>query len=367
MDSQLRNGCRIPMEKHLKLKKQPRPGFLIVAISLAGLIWAIAWIGYIPLTASALIAVNYLIVISSLGIALACYIRQYKVQQEQSQLEHRFKQVQQQWQQEKAELEQQLKSQTEQYCLIEAQNTTLQEISRRKDEFLRHTSHEIRTPMNGIIGSLQLLMDNLYDDADEETELLQQAHQSSMHLLTLVNQVLDLAKIESGCVSIEIKVIDLHACLSAAIYLQLSNLRQKGLELKRQNLPQPLKVKADSMKLKQVFINIIGNAVKYTDQGEVEILTEIQPIFIPSKQETIPMAVVTITDTGIGIDPQMQQQLFQPYKVENECKAYTLGSTGLGLVISKHLVELMGGQIQLSSLGRNQGTMVEIFLPLSEA
>ena len=366
MDSQLRNGCRIPMEKNFKLKKQQWQGFLIFAISLVGLIWVILWIGSIPLTASGLIEVNHLIVMSSLGIALTCYIRQYKSQQEQSQLELRFKQVQQQWQQEKAELEQQLKYQTEQYCLIEAQNTTLQEISRRKDEFLRHTSHEIRTPMNGIIGSLQLLMDHLYDDGDEETELLQQAHQSSMHLLTLVNQVLDLAKIESGCVSIEIKVIDLHACLSAAIYLQLSNLRQKGLELKRQNLPQPLKVKADSMKLKQVFINIIGNAVKYTDQGEVEILTEIKPIFVPSKQETIPMAVVTIADTGIGIDPKMQQQLFQPYQVEDECKAYTLGSTGLGLVISKHLVELMGGQIQLSSLGRNQGTMVEIMLPLSE-
>ncbi|MGB3401846.1 MAG: HAMP domain-containing sensor histidine kinase [Microcoleaceae cyanobacterium] len=354
------------MEKDFKLKKQPWLGFL-VAMSLMGLIWVIISIGYVPLTPSALAGVNQLIVIASLAIALTCYIKQYKLQQEQSRLEHRLKQSQQQWQQEKAELEQQLKSQTQQYALIEAQNATLQEISRRKDEFLRHTSHEIRTPMNGIIGSLQLLMDDLYDDADEETELLQQAHQSSMHLLTLVNQVLDLAKIESGCVSIEIKVIDLHACLSAAIYLQLSNLRQKGLELKRQNFPQLLKVKADSMKLKQVFINIIGNAVKYTDVGEVTILTEIKSVFIPSKEQTRPMAVVTIQDTGIGIDPQMQQQLFQPYKVENECIAYSLGSTGLGLVISKHLVELMGGQIQLSSLGRNQGTMVKIILPLSEA
>jgi signal transduction histidine kinase len=354
------------MEKNFKLKKQPRLG-LLVAISLVGLIWVIIWIGYIPLIPSALVRVNHLIVIASLAIALTCYIKQYKFQQEQSKLEFRLKQSQQQWQQEKAELEQQLQFQTEQFALIEAQNATLQEISRRKDEFLRHTSHEIRTPMNGIIGSLQLLMDDLYDDADEESELLQQAHQSSMHLLTLVNQVLDLAKIESGCVSIEIKVIDLHACLSAAIYLQLSNLRQKGLELKRLNFPQPMKVKADSMKLKQVFINIIGNAVKYTDVGEVTIVTEIQSVLIPTKQQKIPMAVVSIKDTGIGIDPKMQQQLFQPYKVEDECKAYTLGSTGLGLVISKHLVELMGGQIQLSSLGRNQGTMVKIMLPLSEA
>jgi signal transduction histidine kinase len=355
------------MEKNFKLKNQQRQGFLIFAILVIGLIWVIMLIGSAPLSNSILTGIRHLTVFTSLGIALVCYIKHYKLQQEQLKSELLLKQSQQRWQQEKAELEQQLKSQIEQCSLIEIQNTALQEISRRKDEFLRHTSHEIRTPMNGIIGSLQLLMDHLYDDQDEEVELLQQAYQSSIHLLTLVNQVLDLAKIESGCVSLEIKVIDLHACLSAAIYLQLSNLRQKGLELERQNFPQPLKVKADAMKLKQVFINIIGNAVKFTDEGQVKIITEIQSVLISSKLEKIPMAVVTIEDTGIGIDPQMQQQLFQAYKVEDERKAYPLGSTGLGLVISKHLVELMGGHIELKSSGRNQGTRVDIMLPLSEA
>ncbi len=367
MDSQLRNGCRIPMEKDFKLRKQQWQGFLIFAISLIGLFWVIILIGYIPLTPSVLAGVNHLTVIGSLGIAITCFIKQYQFRQQQLKSELLLKQSYQRWQQEKAELQQQLKSQIEQCSLIEVQNTTLQEISRRKDEFLRHTSHEIRTPMNGIIGSLQLLMDELYDDRNEEVELLQQAYQSSMHLLSLVNQVLDLARIESGCVSLEIKVIDLNACLSAATYLQLSNLRQKGLELERQNFPQPLRVKADAMKLKQVFINVIGNAIKFTDRGEIKIMTEIKSVLIPTKLEKTSMAVVTIEDTGIGIDPQMQQQLFQAYKVENECEAYPLGSTGLGLVISKHLVELMGGHIELSSAGRNQGTRVEIILPLSEA
>ncbi|MGB3534332.1 MAG: ATP-binding protein [Microcoleaceae cyanobacterium] len=354
------------MEKNLKLKNIQWQG-LIIAIGVIVLVWVIQINGYIPLTPSVLIVVNHLTVIASLGIAIICYIKQHKLKKSQSRLELLFKQSQQQWQQEKAELEQQLKSQIEHFSQVEVQNVTLQEISRRKDEFLRHTSHEIRTPMNGIIGSLQLLMDNLYDDQDEEVELLQQAYESSMHLLTFVNQVLDLAKIESGCVSLDIKVMDLHACLSAAIYLQLSNLRQKGLELERQNFPGLLRVKADSMKLKQVFINVIGNAVKFTDAGQITILTETRVVLIPLKQEKISMAVVTVEDTGIGIDPQMQQQLFQAYKVEDECKDYPLGSTGLGLVISKHLIELMGGHIELSSAGRNQGTRVEIMLPLSEA
>ena len=366
MDSRAGNECRMPVEKKFKLRKQQWQGFLTFAICLIGLIWVIALIGYAPLNPSIYTGISYLIVVASLVIAIACYIQQYKFRQEKLKLESLLKQSTKAWQQEKAELEQRLKHQTEQCSHIEVQNTTLQEISRRKDEFLRHTSHELRTPMNGIIGSLQLLMDELYDDQDEEVELLQQAYQSSMHLLTLVNQVLDLAKIESGCISLEIKVIDLHACLSAAIYLQLSNLRQKGLELKRQNFPQPLKVKADAMKLKQVFINVIGNAVKFTDEGQIQIITEIKSVLIPSKVEKTPMAVVTIEDSGIGIDPQAQQQLFQAYKVENEYKIYPQGSTGLGLVISKHLVELMGGYIHLSSSGRNQGTRVEIMLPLSE-
>ncbi|MEB3278584.1 MAG: ATP-binding protein [Lyngbya sp.] len=298
-----------------------------------------------------------------------CYKQQYKLQEEKAELETLLAQTTEQLQAEKIELERVLALTHERCSKIQDRNAILQEMNRRKDEFLRQTSHELRTPMNGIIGSLQLLLDDLCDDREEEVELLQQAYQSSLHLLNLLNQVLDLAKIESGRVTVEIKTVDLHSSLSAAIYLQLANIRQKNLQLYRNNSPNIIRVRADPTKLKQVFINVIGNAIKFTEEGSITITTEIQSRVIfaktnPSKE--IPMAVVTVKDTGVGIDPSSQNRLFQPFQVEDESRSIPQGSTGLGLVISKHLVEMMGGEIQLNSTGRNQGTTVEIILPLAE-
>jgi len=175
-----------------------------------------------------------------------------------------------------------------------------------------------------------------------------------------------LARIEEGKISFDIKTIDLQACLTAAIYLQFSNIRQKGLRLYKQDYSHRIKVKADPTKLKQIFINIIGNAIKFTDRGSISISTEIRHGEHPQTQESEEMAVITIKDTGIGIAPHIQDKLFQPFVVEDESRLHALGSTGLGLVISKNLVEMMGGRIQLVSPGKNQGTLVEIFLPLSD-
>ncbi|MEA5498132.1 ATP-binding protein [Limnoraphis robusta Tam1] len=315
--------------------------------------------------------------ISGLGIwaalasftAFICYKQQYILRQEKAELESLLKKTIEQFKAEKIELEQVIALTHERLGKIQAQNRVLQEMNHRKDEFLRQTSHELRTPMNGIIGSLQLLLDDLCDDHEEEVELLQQAYQSSIHLLTLLNQVLDLAKIESGRLTFDIKSVDLHSSLSAAIYLQLANIRQKNLQLHRKNYLNIIRVKADSTKLKQVFINVIGNAIKFTEEGSITITTEIQYITVSSNNQQpqeMMMAVVTVKDTGVGIDPSNQNQLFQPFQVEDEGRFFPQGSTGLGLVISKHLVEMMGGKIKLSSTGRNQGTTVEIILPLAD-
>ena len=305
------------------------------------------------------------IVATVMGVIL--YRDNQKLKKEKVKLENSLQAFTEASNREKNRLEQLLKTTTEKYRKIESKNQLLQEMNRRKDDFLRQTSHELRTPMNGIIGSLQLLLDDLCDDRDEELELLQQAHQSSLHLLNLINQVLDLAKIEEGRVTFDIKTIDLHASLTAAIYLQFSNIRQKGLRLYKQDYSQRIKVKADPTKLKQVFINIIGNAIKFTDRGSISITTAVESMPNPANLDQSEMAVVKIQDTGTGIDPKIQDKLFQPFVVENESHVYTLGSTGLGLVISKNLVEMMGGQIRLVSSGRNQGTTVEIYLPLSDA
>ncbi|MGL4503466.1 MAG: sensor histidine kinase [Planktothrix sp.] len=299
-------------------------------------------------------------------MALIYYQNLQELKQKNSSLEALLETKKERFLLEKADLEKQLKTTVDKYGHIESKNKVLEEMNHRKDEFLRQTSHELRTPMNGIIGSLQLLLDDLCDDRDEELELLKQAHDSSLHLLTLINQVLDLARIEEGKISFDIKTIDLQACLTAAIYLQFSNIRQKGLRLYKQDYSHRIKVKADPTKLKQIFINIIGNAIKFTDRGSISISTEIRHGDHPQTQESEEMAVITIKDTGIGISPHIQDKLFQPFVVEDESRLHALGSTGLGLVISKNLVEMMGGRIQLVSPGKNQGTVVEIFLPLSD-
>ncbi len=352
------------LQQHIRFWQRT---FWVIA-SLAGLIFFAILAGYFLTPSWVIFVISLLVSVLAWGIALICYMQCYKYQQEKTELAILLQQKTEQLQAEKTELEGQLEIQEEQCHKIKSQNTILRERNNRKNEFLRQMSHELRTPMNGIIGSIQLVLDELYDNPEEERELLQQARQSSLHLLTLINQVLDLAKIEEGRVSVELKKIDLQSCLSAATYLQISNIRQKGLHLHRQNYQDIITVKADPIKLKQVFINVIGNAIKFTDQGGITILTDIKCIKLSAaggNTHQIKMAVITVQDTGIGIDPSTQNKLFQPFQVENESKLYPQGSTGLGLVISKHLVEMMGGKINLNSIGRNQGTTVEIFLPLA--
>ncbi|WP_254174731.1 sensor histidine kinase [Planktothrix pseudagardhii] len=340
-----------------------------VLIAIVGVI-AVGLIAYFASSFSVFTAfipiASVLVALFSSLMALIYYQNLQQFKQENVSLEALLQTTKEKFQLEKADLEQKLKITLERYRSVEAKNKVLQEMNHRKDEFLRQTSHELRTPMNGIIGSLQLLLDDLCDDRDEERELLEQAHDSSLHLLTLINQVLDLARIEEGRVSFDIKTIDLHASLTAAIYLQFSNIRQKGLRLYKQDYSHRIKVKADPTKLKQVLINIIGNAIKFTDRGSISISTEVRSIVQSDTQESEEMAVITVKDTGIGISPQIQEKLFQPFVVEDESRLHALGSTGLGLVISRNLVEMMGGKIQLVSPGKNQGTIVEIFLPLSD-
>lgn len=352
--------------QHIKIWQYTSIGFA----GLAGLIFLTA-------VAQSLLSLSWMtygfcifIAIFASVATFICYKQQYKLQEEKAELATLLDQTTERLKAEKIELEQVLALTHDRCCTIQAQNATLQEINRRKDEFLRQTSHELRTPMNGIIGSLQLLLDDLCDDREEEIEMLQQAYQSSIHLLTLLNQVLDLAKIESGRVTVEIRTVDLHSSLSAAIYLQLANIRQKNLLLYRKNHQNIIRVKADPTKLKQVFINVIGNSIKFTEKGSITISTQLESRRVISSKTNKPqeslMAIITIQDTGIGIDPSTQNRLFQPFQVEDESRSHPLGSTGLGLVISKHLVEMMGGQIKLYSAGRNQGTTVEILLPLAD-
>lgn len=246
---------------------------------------------------------------------------------------------------------------------LEAKNQALQEADRLKDEFLKRTTHELRTPLNGIIGSLQIVLDDLCDDRFEERELLDQAHQSALHLFEIVNDILDFSRIKSGHVVLDLRSVDLHACLTQSLYLQLANLRQKKLTLIKKYSDDAIIVLADPIRLKQVLINTIGNAVKFTDQGSITICTSIETMTQPSGTSQA-YGIVEILDTGIGVDPQIQPKLFEAFVMADGSSTRRYGGSGLGLTICRHLLSLMHGTIELKSDGRDRGTVVRLCIPL---
>ena len=284
---------------------------------------------------------------------------------------------------------------------LEAAWKEAQTANQLKNEFLANTSHELRTPLNGIIGCLRLVRDGFCDDREEELDFLQRADDAAIHLLGIINDVLDIAKIEAGKLTVEAEPVDLRKILNEVINLQAVPIQHKGLEFHTTDLHEVIPVRADPAKLKQVILNVVGNAVKFTDSGSITINTRIELIaqtppsllsnngentgepFVSKGQRLAltstedgstsspPMSesscvVVTVKDTGIGIDPTQQHKLFRPFVMVDGSTTRKCGGTGLGLAISRNLMTLMGGSITLSSDGNEQGTTVEISLPTIE-
>ncbi|MDY7021326.1 MAG: ATP-binding protein [Cyanobacteriota bacterium] len=237
-----------------------------------------------------------------------------------------------------------------------------------KDEFLRVISHELRTPLNGIINCLQFLQDDLCDTPEEEQEYLKTAHQSAFNLYHIVNDILDIALIQEDHFSLNQTSVDLIKTLQDAVDTQYSQIRQKGLSIKL-HLKDSVKVWADPKRLKQVFINILSNAVKFTKEGNITISIEIEPIIhcdltsYESCEEKF-QAIVIIEDTGIGVALDQQEKLFQPFVVVDGSTTREFGGIGLGLTISQRLMTMMGGSIDLYSAGENKGTTVTLTIPI---
>ena len=284
-----------------------------------------------------------------------------------------------------------------------------------KSEFLATTSHELRTPLNGIINCIRVVQDGYCDSKEEEREFLQQADDAAIHLLGIINDVLDISKIEAGKLSVTIEPVNLGKILHEVIDLHLVSIQQKELHLEMPVWGKELDVMADAAKLKQVLINIVSNAVKFTDYGTVAItistlakeereseleeldsyqyslaskanyqrdieannITFPEEALTPKKhnfssngyakthQSSKQQVVIKVEDTGIGIDPSQQDKLFNPFVMVDGSTTRKFGGTGLGLAISRNLMELMGGQISLKSPGIGKGTTVLISIPLS--
>jgi PAS domain S-box-containing protein len=242
---------------------------------------------------------------------------------------------------------------------LEHAREAAEEASRLKSMFLANTSHELRTPLAIIMGSLDAIVQGFVLN-HEQPQLLGTAHAASQRLLYLINDLLDFAKIEAGRLDLELKATDVLPII-AEVYMFLRGRAEEKklrLEIRLPDEPPPL-IWADSSKVEQILLNVIGNAIKFTEAGGVTVSLEIE-------REPLACAVITVTDTGIGIALDKQPQLFQPFVQADGSSTRRYGGTGLGLSISRRLAELMGGTLTLYSDGLGHGSRFTLRLPLAE-
>ena len=238
---------------------------------------------------------------------------------------------------------------------LSTSNARLMEASRLKSQFLANMSHELRTPLNSVIGFSKVLLNRLDGELNERQEAyVRSVHNSSTHLLSLINGILDFSRSEAGKLEMHVAPIDLGDVVDECIETSLPLVRDKRLKLEKELPVDPVLVTADRTKVKQILLNLLSNAIKFTASGR---------ILLAVRHESGAVRV-TVADTGIGIRPNDLGRLFEPFHRLDNPLAREAGGTGLGLALSKRFVEMHGGRIWAES-GEIQGSTFHFTLPLS--
>jgi signal transduction histidine kinase len=230
----------------------------------------------------------------------------------------------------------------------------LKEMDRLKDEFLANMSHELRTPLNSIIGFSGILVQDAEQRLDEETkDDLQIIYQNGRSLLGLIDSILDLSKIEAGKMELELEEIDPVPLLDEVKAMATGLIQRKPITLRYDRPEGRFRVMGDEARLRQVFTNLVGNAIKFTEAGQVGI----------SLEAVDARLLVRISDTGIGMSREEIERLFKPFQQVDGSITRRFGGTGLGLAISQRFMALMHGKIRVESR-KGEGSVFEVEIPL---
>jgi len=223
---------------------------------------------------------------------------------------------------------------------IEDKSRQLEVASQHKSEFLANMSHELRTPLNAIIGFSEVLGERMFGELNEkQDEYLKDIHASGQHLLSLINDILDLSKIEAGRIKLELTDFNLPATLDNALTLVLERAGRRGIALGLTVDERLEQIRADERKVRQVVLNLLSNAIKFTPEGG---RIEVRAVPVDA------MVEISVRDTGVGIAPEDQEAIFEEFRQVGTA-AKKVEGTGLGLALSRKFVELHGGRIWVQS------------------
>lgn len=237
---------------------------------------------------------------------------------------------------------------------IEEKGHELESANQHKSEFLANMSHELRTPLNAILGYTELILDNIYGAVPVKIQdVLERLEKNGRHLLNLINDVLDLSKIEAGQLTLSLNEYSMEEVVQTVSTSVEALAAEKDLKLKVE-VPKDLKIgKADEQRIAQVMLNLVGNAIKFTDEGEVKVEVTVS-------NETF---CVSVHDTGPGVTESDQQKIFDEFQQANGSSTRKKGGTGLGLSISKKIIDMHGGRIWVESTP-GKGSTFRFTLPI---